>query len=34
MLFSPGVDHVKTLLNLKYDLRKAYEAIRARNRES
>jgi len=27
MFFSPGVDHVKTLVNLKYDLRKVYEAI-------
>jgi hypothetical protein len=34
MLFSPGVDHVKTLVNVKYDLRKVYEAVRDRNRES
>jgi hypothetical protein len=34
MLFSPDVDHVKTLVNLKYGLRKVYEAVRDRNRES
>jgi hypothetical protein len=34
MFFSPGVDHVKTLVKLNYDLRKVYEAVRDRNRES
>jgi hypothetical protein len=34
MLFSPGADHVKALVNLKYDLRKVYEAVWDRNRES
>jgi len=34
MFFSPGVDHVKTLVNLKYGVRKVYEAVRDRDRES
>jgi hypothetical protein len=34
MLFNAGADHVKTIGNLKYDLREGYEAVRDRNRES
>jgi hypothetical protein len=34
MLFSPAGGYVKRLVNLKYDLRKVYEAVRDRNRES
>jgi hypothetical protein len=32
MLFSPGVDHVKTFVYLIYGLRKVYEAVTDRNR--